>query len=359
MSPPAIDLHQHVWSDELVDRLRARSRRPYVRGHTLHLDGERPFELDPRDHDPERRIATDRGDGIGTAVVSLSAPLGIESLSAASTGLLLDAYHRGVRRLPDHFRAWASVPNAVADPGSTPLPGLLAEHRFVGLQLPATDLLTPEAWERAGALLDVVEQADGAVFVHPGPEPARPLARDLPAWWSPTVGYSAQLQAAWWAWHAAGARRSHPRLRVLFAAGAGLAPLLAERQALRDPDGDLARGTIDPLLFLDTSGHGPRALEALVRAVGIDALVLGSDRPYAAPLQHLLDPAATHAVRVTNPRRLLAGSSQGVHPWRSTPPPSTSPASQASTPERVRIASQGPTPAPTPAPVAAPTRWTA
>ena len=32
----AIDVHQHLWPDELVDRLRARSKAPYLRGWTLH-----------------------------------------------------------------------------------------------------------------------------------------------------------------------------------------------------------------------------------------------------------------------------------------------------------------------------------
>ena len=39
--------------------------------------------------------------------------------------------------------------------------------------------------------------------------------------------------------------------------------------------------------------------------LGIDALVLGSDRPYGEPLAEFLGDAATHAVRVTNPTRLL------------------------------------------------------
>ncbi|MDT9592080.1 amidohydrolase family protein [Nocardioides zeae] len=301
----AVDVHQHLWSDTLVDRLRARSQPPYLRGWTLHLDGERPFEVDPTAHDVAARVAADEADGVGSAVVGISSPLGVEDLRSTSAGPLLAAYHADVEALPGHFRAWASV---AADPDLDQLRHRLGTSRYVGLQVPATHLTTPAAWERAGALLDVVAAQGSVLFVHPGPEPARPGARDLPAWWAPTVGYTAQLQAAWWAWHAAGVRGDHPRLRVLFAAGAGLAPLLRERQALRDPEGLLARGVVDPHVYLDTSGHGPRALESLVRVVGIDALALGSDRPYAAPLDHLLDPAATHAVRVTNPHRLLDGA---------------------------------------------------
>jgi hypothetical protein len=66
------------------------------------------------------------------------------------------------------------------------------------------------------------------------------------------------------------------------------------------------RTTIDPDVFVDTSGTGERALEAVVRVLGIDALVLGSDRPHGEPLHDFLCDAATRAVRVTNPDRLLA-----------------------------------------------------
>jgi len=65
------------------------------------------------------------------------------------------------------------------------------------------------------------------------------------------------------------------------------------------------RVVVDPNAFVDTSCTGARSLEALVRVLGIDALVLGSDRPYADPLVEFLGDAATHAVRVVNPTRLL------------------------------------------------------
>ena len=54
--------------------------------------------------------------------------------------------------------------------------------------------------------------------------------------------------------------------------------------------------------------YGSRALDALVRVLTIDALVLGSDRPYGEPVRSLFGDAATHAVRVTNPARLLGAA---------------------------------------------------
>jgi hypothetical protein len=118
------------------------------------------------------------------------------------------------------------------------------------------------------------------------------------------VGYVAQLQAAWWGWHAFDGRSLFPRLKVLFGAGAGLAPVFSERHALRGG----GRTTVDPQVFVDTSCTGERALEAVVRVLGIDALVLGSDRPYGDPLDEFLGDAATHAVRVANPAHLLGGA---------------------------------------------------
>jgi hypothetical protein len=308
----ATDVHQHLWPDELVDRLRARTRPPFLRGWTLHTDGEPPYDVDPTAHDPRARVAVDEHDGIGTACVSLSAPLGIEALPRRDAAPLIRAWHRGVAGLPEHFRAWASVP--ATDPDVEGLRALLGDPRYVGLQLPATQLLTPAAWERAAAVLVVAEAADVPVLVHPGPVPRVPLDRDLPGWWAPVVGYTGQLTAAWWAWHAVSGRALFPRLRLVFAAAAGLAPVHHERHHLRGGD----QQPVDPHVYVDSSGYGPRALDAVVRVLGIDALVLGSDRPYAAPLDELFGEAATHAVRVTNPARLLGGArTTGEQAWPS------------------------------------------
>ena len=313
----AIDLHQHLWPEQLVDRLRARSRTPYLRGWTLHTPGEAPFEIDPAHHDLTRRRHQNAQDGIGLACVSLSAPLGIESLRGPSTHALLDAWHEGAASLPADFGAWASVSSV--EPDLEGLWGLL-ERGFVGVQVPATDVRTPSAWARLGPVLDVAARAGKPLLVHPGPEAPDAQAASLPAWWPAVVGYAAQLQAAWWGWHAADVRASHPTLRVVFAAGAGLAPVHHERHAAR---GGGAMGSVDPLVHVDTSSYGPQGLDALARVLGIDALVLGSDRPYAAPVAPQRSApwggdAAARAIRVANPRRVLglrAVEEEGVRTW--------------------------------------------
>ena len=49
-------------------------------------------------------------------------------------------------------------------------------------------------------------------------------------------------------------------------------------------------------------------IDALSRVLGIDALVLGSDRPYGEPIREFLGNASTNALRVTNPTRLITPS---------------------------------------------------
>jgi hypothetical protein len=115
------------------------------------------------------------------------------------------------------------------------------------------------------------------------------------------VPYVTQLHAAWWAW-ADGGRERFPQLRVCFAALAGLGPLHGERHRARGGHD----ATIDPLTFVETSSYGTRAVDAVLRVLGVDVLCHGSDRPYALPVPLALDPSARHAIATTNPGRLLA-----------------------------------------------------
>jgi 6-methylsalicylate decarboxylase len=65
---------------------------------------------------------------------------------------------------------------------------------------------------------------------------------------------------------------------------------------------------VDPRIFVETSSYGSRAVDSVLRVLGVDMLVFGSDRPYAQPHPDFgLGDAARHAIRATNPARLLHG----------------------------------------------------
>lgn len=292
-----LDIHQHIWPEPLIEALRRRAAPPRLQGWTLQLAGQADYELNPADHDPAARAALVRADGLDRALVSLSSPLGIESLAVDDAEELLRAYHDGALALGDPFGAWAAAGLAQVDAAALERE---LDRGFVGLQLPATTLLDAAGYDRAGPLLEVLERRGLPLLVHPGP--VAPSPTGAPAWWPAVVGYVQQMHAAWYALRAIG-RIRHPRLRVCFAMLAGLAPLHGERFAARAGE----RTVVDDLVFLELSSYGPRAIDAVVRVLGIDGLVNGSDRPYAPPPDAGLGEAAHTALITSNPRRLLQG----------------------------------------------------
>jgi hypothetical protein len=286
----------------LVEELRRRSQPPRLDGWTLLTSGEPPFAVNPADHDVGRRAAQAARDGVGRVIIGLSSPLGIEYLAPKDAEPLLDAYHNGVTELGAPFAGWAAACLAAID-----APGLAKQldRGFAGLQLPATAVADESGYRWCSPLLDVLAERDLPLFIHPGP--AAGARAGGPAWWAAVVSYVQQLHAAWFAFRAYG-RPAYPRLQVCFTALAGLAPLHGERLAARGGGDPLTRGVVDPHMFVETSSYGNRAVDSVLRVLGVDMLVFGSDRPYAQPRPDLgLGDAARHAIRVTNPARLLHG----------------------------------------------------
>jgi hypothetical protein len=298
---PATDVHQHLWPEPLLGLLAARRQAPRLRradgGWELELAGEPAAPFDPRAHDPAARAQLAAGEGLDRVLVAPSSPLGIESLPAAEAQPLLDAFHAGVLEAGGPFAPWGSLALAAAEPAAV---DALLDLGAVGLCLPATALAAPAALDRLGPVLERLAARGAPLFVHPGPAPAQDAR--LPAWWPPLTSYVAETQAAWLAWGTWG-RTAHPRLKVVWAMLAGLAPLQAERLAAR---GGPAAAVHDRLAWFDVSSYGPHAVDAMLRVVGVDRLVLGSDRPVAdPPALASLGPAVLHALSKVNPARLF------------------------------------------------------
>jgi hypothetical protein len=293
--PDQIDVHQHLWPQTFLEALRRRNTPPYLSGWSLHTAHDAPYELDPADHAPGLRATADPD--TATVLLSLSTPIGVEELPPDEAQPLLDAWHLGVAALGGRYRGWAGITRDEPD-----LVGLkdLFGAGFVGLQVSAGWLATPSEIERSAPVLELCQDAGVPVFVHPGP--TAEAVRSAPDWWPATVDYPIQQLRAWWSWYSAG-RSLLPHLRICFAAGAGLAPAHAERFAARSGQSF----ALDRDVFVDTSSYGPRGLDSLIRILGIDNLVYGTDRPYAGPTDPQAGPQATRAIRVTNPQRLLKG----------------------------------------------------
>jgi hypothetical protein len=252
---------------------RARRRRGVWQ---VELPGEPAFEVDPREHDPERRA---RDLGVDHALVALSAPVGIEGLPARDALAAVAAWQDAAESLPEELGWWALAPAALPLDEQAAIASEAVAAGAAGLCLAATRLATTAAAESVLPLLAATAEAGVPVFVHPGPVAASAAGTREPAWWSPATAYVAQQHAAWTAFHAV-VRPRLASLRAVFALLAGLAPLHSERTASRGGPG--GREVVhDPLVFYDTSSYGPEAIRALSTVVGIGQLVHGTDFPVA------------------------------------------------------------------------------
>ncbi len=296
----AIDVHQHVWPEEVLRGLEQRSAAPYARyasdsAWEITLAGEPSFTVSAESHGVESRAGAVLEDTtLDRAIVALSSPVGIEALPVGEATPLLDAWDAAARRLPATLEPWAAV--CLEDPDPARVTAAL-DAGAVGLCLPGRALTSPQRIERLGPILELLERRLAPLFVHPGPGSGA-----VADWWSSVTDYVAELHAAWHAFAAWG-RPAHPQLRVVFAALAGLAPLHSERSAAR---GGPAFPEPDPLVFYEPSSYGARALRAMTAAVGISQLVHGTDEPVVAPPRtRPLGPDAHNAMRTANAARLL------------------------------------------------------
>jgi len=279
-----VDVHQHVWTRPLLERLSERDALPLVRPEqgltVLHSAAEAPYVIDVSSEAPEQRVARLREDGLDLALVAISSPIGIEALPRDSALELIDAHLEGVLALPAGFAAWGPIAVDGAEPDEV---DQLLGRGCVGISLPAGALASADGLHRLGPVLERVSQRDVPLFVHPGRAPGqRPSPGEFgePLWWRALTDYVSQMQAAWLTFVTLG-RREHLDLKLVFAMLAGGAPLLVERLATRGgPDVDLR----DPGLFYESSSYGPAAVEMTARRVGEAQLLYGSDRPVVDPL---------------------------------------------------------------------------
>ena len=296
-----IDVHQHVWTDPLLEALAARESLPFVRCcdelTVLHCADEQPYVIDVRSEAPARRAALVAADGIDLALIAMSSPVGIEALARESACELIAAHLEGVAELGNRFAAWGPIALDRADPDD--VDHLLARG-CIGISLPAAALAGHDALDLVGPLLERISARRVPLLIHPGPGPgSRGGEAGLcePLWWRALTGYVSQMQSAWLSFVSLG-RRQHQELVAVFAMLAGGAPLLSERLHAR---GGPAIDVRDPLIYYDTSSYGPAAVEAMARHVGVRQLVYGSDRPVVEPT-----PTGHEALLKRNGARLLS-----------------------------------------------------
>ena len=283
------DVHQHLWPESLVAALVERTSPPLIRDHTLVLDPDGDFAVDPAVYGLKACIDNLDYAGVDVAVVSCPPTLGIDRLDDEEAEELRLAYHEGALAAVD-----ASGGRVLALSMGRPLDG------FVGTIVAADDLAD---LDRIGPVLDEIDRRATFVLVHPGSTRAPDGA---PEWWASAIDYTAQMQRAYAVWLAHGVER-WPGLRIVFSILAGGAPFQLERMQSRGFD---IGNALHPTLYLETASYGRRALELCLATFGARQILFGSDAPVISPeltLSHVrsFGQAATEALCQTNPESLL------------------------------------------------------
>jgi len=247
------------------------------------------WQLDVESHDLDTRLGLMDRLELQRAVVSLQPTLGIDRLPSDEAFELTEIWEAGILELAD-AAGGRIVPLAAREPAAG-----FAGVCVSGAALRDLDALAPR--------LDALEDSDRFLFVHPGATATPPGA---PTWWTAIVDYTAEMQAAYIAWLAAGAAR-WPDLDVVFAILAGGAPIQLERMAARGVD---ERSAMLPRLWFDTATYGRRALDLVMSTYGVERMLFGSDMPVVDSSSALaairsFGEAVTDAVLSANPDKLL------------------------------------------------------
>ena len=247
------------------------------------------WELDVESHGLDARLALMDLSGLDRAVVSLQPTLGIGDLAEDEARELVDTWEAGVLELA-RAAGGRIIPLAAREPADG----------FAGLCVAGAELLDLDA---LAPRLDALTETGGFLFVHPGAAVTPPGA---PPWWTAIVDYTAEMQAAYIAWLAAGAAR-WPELDVVFAILAGGAPIQLERMAARGVE---ERSAMLPHIWFDTATYGRRALDLAMSTFGVEPMLFGSDLPVVDPASALdvlrsFGEAVTDAVLSANPAGLL------------------------------------------------------
>lgn len=239
--------------------------------------------------------------------------IGIKAIEVINDGLA-----EYVARRPDRFRAFGTVPMQDGHAAAAELERITKTHGFKGVQILTTiagkELSDPAFapfWAKA-------EELGTVVVLHPnGFTHAERMTR---FYFNNVIGNPLETTMALHYLIFDGVLERHPNLKILSVHGGGFVAAYSGRMdhawgARSDTRGTLPHAPTTYLkrLYFDTVVFTPEQLEALVRLVGPDHVLMGTDYPYdmadSDPIGHVvgsaLDADAIAAICGGNARRLL------------------------------------------------------
>ncbi|MCE7008889.1 amidohydrolase [Kibdelosporangium philippinense] len=273
-----IDVHAHLWSEAYLDLLESY-------GNTA-TAVHRGLGAGSTDKELDARFAQMAKAGIDLQVLSTppaSPHFENETNAVDAARRANDEYAEIVRRYPDKFRAYASLPFPHTDAALTELTRGLDELGMLGVTVTTSVLgraLDDPAFEPVFAELD---RRGSILYVHPAGAGAESSLINSTMTWS--VGAPIEDTISLTHLIIAGVPSRYPNMTIVASHLGGALPMLLKRMD-RQTTWEAPNTPEKPSLavrrmYFDTVAHGlDPALRAAVDVLGADRLVLGTDFPY-------------------------------------------------------------------------------
>lgn len=315
-----IDTHNHVIPQETIDLFH---REPV---YNVRIEGKRwkggahvSFTVSDPFFSPQAKLAELEANDLEGAVLSVAPPLFYYDLEPEPAALICRTSNQGLKRFceaaPDRLRWMAHVPMSTPDAAASMLEEAAhdgASGVEVGTSIAGRRLDEPEYevfWSAA-------ERLRLPVMIHPAYNEPNKALSDY--YFQNVIGNMLETTIAVERLLCSGTLDRHRGARILLVHSGGYFPYQAGRlKHARTVRPELSDSPQDPWSYIgqvvfDTITHDVAALTYLVKRVGVENVVMGTDLPFdmatVGPMRALeaaVDQAAAARIAETNPARLF------------------------------------------------------
>lgn len=302
-----IDMHSHFYGGGLVEALRARQTRPFLRTREdgvsvmVAMNGEFPFT--EHYYDYKIGLAEMRAAGLTHRLLTFPGALGIDLLPADEIAPVISEYNDYLAHLTletdGALMGLAGLPLDNMDFACAEVRRIRRDLGLPGIILPSNYFNSLEETAEMRPLLEAANEYGCHIMLHPGLK----VGEQLPDRPGDNVQYrlsaiELQSSAAQVALTVilSDMLEAYPNITFQIVNLGGTLPFIFERiesiARHRNPDDPFPTERLRRLWY-DCASLGPRALEAAVKLYGADRIMLGSDYPIFKddPFAHAVVPA--------------------------------------------------------------------
>jgi aminocarboxymuconate-semialdehyde decarboxylase len=288
-----IDMHSHFYGGGIVEKLRERTARPFLRMRDdgvevmVAMNGEFPFL--PAYHNYRVGLAQMDAIGLTHRMVTFPGALCLDILPVEEIATTISNYNSYLADLNKETKGriigLGGVSLADMTLAANELKRIRHELKLPGIIIPSGYFNTIDDAKSLEPLFDVANETSALVMVHPGPKVGAvpdPLASDYPQYRTSVIALQSQISQATLTLILSGIIDRFPKIRFQMVNLGGTLPFVFERiesvSRHRSPDNIFPFHKLKNIWY-DCASLGPRALEAAVALYGADRVMMGSDWP--------------------------------------------------------------------------------